>query len=134
MALAVVLLGWLVERWIVTDAEAIEALLTDAAAAFDEADFVRLGELLDEEFTQDRAPRDKALERLAALVKRFEPKGTSVSSSHLVVEGDAAKARVHVRVRALGQVLPLAGDVRFRRDAEGVWRVLAADGFSPNLR
>ncbi|MGE0192529.1 MAG: nuclear transport factor 2 family protein [Planctomycetota bacterium] len=126
--------AWGIERLVVTDAEAIEQVLEDAAKSFDRKDFAALGALLHEDFVQDGTPREQALARLEALSKRFGPLGTSVDVSDIRVDDDEATSRVTVRVRALGQVLPLEGRVTLRRDGDGDWRIRGADGFAPRLR
>ena len=132
--LALAALGWGIERLVVTDAEAVDHVLEDAAKAFDRKDFEGLGALLHEDFVQDGTPREQALARLEALSKRFGPVGTSVDVNDIEVDGDEASSRVTVRVRALGQVLPLTGRVRLLKDAAGDWRIRSADGFTPHFR
>ncbi len=123
-------LGWAVERIVVTDREAVEEVLSDAAEAFDRGDLGALDRLLDPEFVHDRTPREEAVQRLAALAKRFETKGTTVAVRSFDVEGDGARAEITVRVRTLGQVIGLSGTVRLVRAAEG-WRIRAAERFGP---
>lgn len=126
-ALLLVGLGLLVERLIVTDAEAVEGLLEDARRAVQARDLAGLRPLLDDAFVWNGLGPDEAVRRLQREVDRSGPTRIDVSWGAVEPRGDACDVAVHARVFAYGGLLPLEGRLTFVRTSAG-WRIREASG------
>ena len=119
--LALVGVGVLVERLIVTDKEAIENLVEDAEDAFNERRFDDLVETLVPDFQYAGRDRDATRAYLQRMAKRFEAAGADVVLGEPQVDGDAATAQATVRMRVLNQLAAIPVSIRFAR-VDGRWR------------
>jgi len=125
---ALIVLGglvFLVERLIVTDAEAVEALVERAAEAVREGDFEALAATLAPGFTLEGRSREEAVDWIRTLRRRYQPRGIEVEVEDVAVDGEAATATA----RAAANVM--ARPVRFRLTldcghVEGEWRIRGA--------
>jgi hypothetical protein len=123
MLLVAVLAGYLIERLIVTDAEAIEALLERAVAAVDHGDFDVFRDTIDEEYSQDGRDRDGIVKFVSEEYRHWRPSGLRLDVLEVKVTGDEAEARIALRARDPGgRVL---AEVHLVRRAGG-WRIRAA--------
>lgn len=129
--LGVVALGFLVERLIVTDAEAIENLVAEAEQAFNEERFEDLLDILNPDFRFGERDRDGTVAYLRRQAKRFETAGIDVVLDAPRIEGDEATAGARVRVRAMSQLGVVPVSLRFARTEAG-WRLKRASlGYGP---
>jgi hypothetical protein len=115
----------LVERLIVTDGEAVQGLVDDAAEAVREGDFQGLRGMLAESYRGEGRTPDGAVDRVKGLWKVFRPSGLSAQTLEVEVEGDRARAPVNVRGAVAGRAFVVSLDVEFVRE-EGGWKVAAA--------
>ena len=123
-------LGWGIERMIVTDAEAIETLVEDAADAFQAGAFERLAGYFCGGFKHGREDEAKALARAKKLHRTFKPVGTRAVVQNLVIDGDTAESELAVWVRVLSRVVPVRGRVTYARHDDGSWCIAGAQGFT----
>lgn len=123
--LGLIALGIVIERLVVTDREAIESLVDDAQAAFNEQRFEDLEGFLAEEFTYAGRDRAQTLAYLGTLARSYGRAGVVVVMDPPAIEGDQAQASARVRLRALNQFYEIPVSLRFVRSEDG-WRLLAA--------
>jgi hypothetical protein len=119
-------LGFLVERLVVTDTEAIEALLDEARAALKERAVERLRPLLAEDFQHAGRGPDEAVAEARRLIERHRPTLLEIDPGPIVV--GRGRAEVDVRVRALAYGGGYVGGLRLvlAQDPDG-WRILSAE-------
>jgi hypothetical protein len=131
--LAALGLGLLLERWIVTDREAIERLLRDAAESARRGDWDAVRAALADDFEGEDPAR--VVERARALASRA-PGAWSLSVEEVLVEGDEAAARVRVHLagfRPGGGGLAAEGRLGLARTGSG-WRVRSISTDDPRWR
>ena len=121
-------LGFAIERWIVTDAEAIERVLEDAAQ-----DVVRGDDgALTARIVEDYAERGKDRAGLVAwardLWRRSGARTMELDVGDTKVDGDRAAARVVVRPGMPWAGARLGGRIDLRRTNDG-WRI---EGVAPD--
>jgi len=121
--LLLALLAFGIERWIVTDAEAIEALGEEAAAALRERDPEALKGLLDEDFHFDRRDRSATLTQVRRLLERYQPTGIQIRLGKIKVDGDRAHALGQIQGQASGYRSGYQVEVELIRGEEG-WKLL----------
>jgi len=127
LGLLVVLAGlaFLIERLIVTDEEAVEALIEDAARAVREGDFEALTALLAPDFEAEGREREAAVAWISTLKRRWRPLGLEVEVREVVVEGDTAKAPVLVSMTVMARPVRFLVEVDSRQTDRG-WRMSGA--------
>ena len=119
-------LGVLVERLVVTDTEAIEALLDSAQAALRERALERLRPLLSEDFEHSGRGPDEAVEEARRLIERHRPTLLEIDPGPIVL--DRGRAEVDVSVRALAYGGGYTGSLRLvLRHEDTGWRVLSVE-------
>lgn len=114
------------ERLIVTDAEELEDLAREAAAAAQAGDRAGLEALLAADFAYAGRGREAALDEAERLWRRYRPARIEVDLARIEVEGDHAQALLALTLSG-GQVGRLAVQVQvaFVREG-GTWRFLKA--------
>ncbi|MFO0931361.1 MAG: hypothetical protein U1E39_01480 [Planctomycetota bacterium] len=114
-------LAWLVERLVVTDAEAVEAALERAAADASRGAWDAVADAFDDTYLS--GGRDKAafLAWARAQWNRAALRAITVDVLDVRVEGDRAAARVEARLQPYAQRVPGSVDLE-RRD--GAWRIV----------
>jgi DNA-binding GntR family transcriptional regulator len=125
--LAIALLAYGIERLIVTDAEAIEALAERAGRAVADRDWENLRGCLSEDFHYGSLDRDGTVTLVRRLVERHDPKGIRVLMQHIEVHGDEAQAEGIVVGRAYGRPARVVVSVDLRR-VDGDWRIARVEG------
>ncbi len=125
--LVLVLLAYGIERLIVTDAEALQAVANDAAAALRDRDWDHLEGLLTVDFTHDGRDRAATVAYARTLVMRYRPVGVRIGLTEIQVQDDDAEARAIIEATVLGRPAGRAVHVRFRRTAGG-WRLCEIEG------
>lgn len=126
LLLALLGLGVLVERLIVTDREAVEAVLEEAVSAFEAGDLERLGGLIDETYLAAGRDRARVVAYAETVRRLYRPSQTSVHVQEVTVEGDDAKARLRVWTLVTPGRIPVDLEVRLRRRPQG-WRIAGAE-------
>lgn len=119
-----------VERLVVTDAEALGQLLEDARDAVAERDFARLRPMLSDDFVWEGLGPDAALERVAGLVRRAQPTRIELDWDEPDLAGDQATVALLLRVWLLGGAYGGHARLRFAREAQG-WRLTEARTLGP---
>jgi len=120
--LAVILVGYGIERLIVTDREAIEALAAETAAAIQAGDFEGLTNKLHAEFEYGDRDRDQTVAFVRTAVRKFRPVGTRIVLFEITVNGETATAAGQVTATVLGRLQQLRIDAVFRKGEEG-WQI-----------
>lgn len=113
--------GLLIERIVITDAEAIEGLASDAEEAFNERRFGDLVDILDPDFSYGGRDRQGTVAYLERMAKRFQATGVDVVLEEPAIEGDEASAEATVRLRMLNRLTVVPVSLRFAR-RDGRWR------------
>jgi hypothetical protein len=119
----------LLERWIVTDREAVEELLHEAAEAAERGDWHAVRAAIDDDF--EGMDPDAFVARAHAL-STAGASGWSLRVDDVAVEGDRASARVEVRFSPFSGASPwnTAGSVGLVRAASG-WRIRSVSPDDP---
>ena len=91
------LLAWGIERLIVTDKEAIEAVVEAGAHAVERGDWDAVAAIFDDEVVVDGKDKRAAVRRLRAYWEASGATSLSTEVLDLVVSGDQASARVRAR-------------------------------------
>lgn len=121
--LAVGGIAWLVERLVVTDAEAIGSAVTRLASSASAKDWEAFEALLADDFDSPWGDRAKFTRMLAELMKRYDVKDTGVRLGDVTVRGDRGAAAVTALPGAPFQGLRVQGRVDLVRTDDG-WRVV----------
>lgn len=124
-AIALGALAWGIERLVVTDTEAIEALVERAEEAVRDGDFETLAGLLHPDYEAEGRDRDEAVRYVRRLWRRYRPVGLDVELGTVRVEGDRAEAPAVADVRALGRPFTIRLRTGFGRTPDG-WRLREA--------
>jgi hypothetical protein len=124
LALAAIaaLAAWGVERLVVTDREAIEALIEGARTAVVRRDWPALESMLAEDYAERGLDRAGAIAWIQRLWQRSRLTALSVEVDDVRVEGDRAAARVTVSPTMGFGSAQFGGRVDLERREEG-WRV-----------
>jgi hypothetical protein len=125
---ALLLIGglvFLVERLIVTDAEAVEALVEQAAEAAREGDFEALGALLMPEFTVEGRTGKEAVDWIRKLRRNYRPLGIEVEVGDVQVAEDRSRAPTLVSMTVMARPVRFRAAVHCQR-IDGGWRIAAA--------
>jgi hypothetical protein len=120
-AVALALLAWGVERLIVTDGEAIERLLANAASAVERGDFDAVASALSDDF-RNQQDRQDARQFVTLVRSAWTSFGNPAPRIHVLdstIQGDTAALRV--RVVASG-FPPLQARIECVRSPDG-WRI-----------
>ena len=115
----------LVERLIVTDAEAVDALVQRAAEAVREGDFEALAATLGAGFTVEGRTGEEALDWIRKLRRNFRPLGIEAEVGEVEVSEDRALAPTVVSMTVMARPVRLRAAVHCRRGEDG-WRITAA--------
>ena len=116
-----------IERLIVTDAEAIEALGETVATAMEERDFEALDSLLDEAFQYRGRDRAETLKHVRSLLSKYKPTGIQIQLQQIEVDEDRATAKGVILGQAYGRPAQFQMDVVLQRTEEG-WKLLEVKG------
>jgi len=114
-------LAWLVERLVVTDAEAVEAVLERAAADASRGAWDAVADALDEGFREGGRDGAAFVAWARAQWTRAALRAITVDVLDVRVEGDRAAARVDARLQPYAQRVP--GTVELER-RDGTWRIV----------
>ena len=130
----VVLVGaaaFAVERLVVTDAEAVERTLEDAAAAVTRGDWAAFTAAVVDDFADRGQDKASFVAWAQDLWRRSQAKSVEVDVGDVRVEGDRAAARVVVRPGVPWAGVRVPGRVDLVRAGDG-WRIesVAADDTS----
>jgi len=117
-------LAWLVERLIVTDAEAIESTVERLAAHASTGRWADFEALLSDDFDSPWGDKGKFPKAVADLMKRFDVKTAAVTCGQITVRGDRGAAAVTVRGSGAAAGFPVPGRVDLVKTSDG-WRVEA---------
>jgi Domain of unknown function (DUF4440) len=117
LLLAFVVYG--IERLIVTDKEAIEALGDAVAEAIQKEDYARLEGLLDPGFEYAGRDRATTIGYVRGLVRQYRPIGVQVHLFDIHVEGDHATAAGVVSASVMGRPQEMRVDATLVRSADG---------------
>ncbi len=122
-----VLLGvaWGIERLVVTDKEAIRALVERTTEAVKTGDFDAVAQAFDPAYDAEGRDRDGMVEYLRTLWRRFRPLGLEVDLGEVTVEGDDASALAEISANVVGRPTRIEVTTVFRRTDAG-WRIAAA--------
>jgi hypothetical protein len=122
-ALLAVGLGFLIERLVVTDTEAIEALLEEARDAAKDREWARLRPLLSDDFVWQGRNADETVAEVARLAERHGP--TMIEVAWGAVAPARLRCDVEVDVRARVGLYHHGVRVRvtFAKEKDG-WRML----------
>jgi len=137
LALAAIaaLAAWGIERLVVTDREAIEALIEGARAAVVRGDGPALESMLADDYAERGLDRAGAIAWIQRLWRRSQLSALTVDVEDVRVEGDRAAARVTVSPTMGFGGTRFGGRVDLERRAAG-WRItgIAPDdaAFLPN--
>ena len=113
--LAVGLIALGIERLIVTDREAIEALAENTAKSIQERKFDRLAEFLHPEFEHGGRDKEETVAYVRGLVRKFNPIGTEIVLYEINVNEDTATAQGAVAATVYGRPQQVKIDVVFRK-------------------
>lgn len=114
-------LAWLVERLVVTDAEAVEAVLDRAASDASRGAWDAVADALDDGFREGGRDRAAFVAWARAQWTRASLRAITVDVLDVRVEGDRAAARVDARLQPYAQRVP--GTVELER-RDGAWRIV----------
>jgi hypothetical protein len=112
----------LVERLIVTDAEAIETVVEEAADAAGRGDVDGLLARLDETYQAEGRDREAVAAYVGQLQKIYRPTSVDARVDDVDVEGDQATAKVRFRAGVAGRPFLVKAEVRLVRRSGG-WRI-----------
>lgn len=117
-------LGWLVERLVVTDREAVTDVVTRTADAVTRGAWDDVSGHLDETFTVGRLDKAAFVTWARAQWNASPVRSLSTSVDDVRVEGDRAAARVVAKVSAFGLRVPARVDLERRGSA---WRIVGIE-------
>jgi len=118
-------LVYLVERLIVTDAEAVQALVERAAEAVREGDFEALAGTLGAEFTVEGRTGQEAVDWIRKLKRNYRPLGLEVEVGEVEVSEDRAMAPTQVSMTVLARPVRFDAAVHCQ-NTNGEWRITSA--------
>ncbi len=116
-------LAWLVERLIVTDAEAIESTMTRLATTASARDWEAFEALLGDEFESAWGDRGKFPRAVAELMKQYDVKDAEVTCGEITVRGDRGAASVTILPGAPFRGFRVPGRADLVRTTDG-WRLV----------
>ena len=128
LLLLLVVLGgvvYLVDRLVVTDREAIEALVERAVQTTREGDFEALGELVDLEYEGKGGSREGVLRLVKSTWSTWRPVQLDADIGEIDVQEGTGEAPVVVTGQVAGQPIALRLAVRFVEREDG-WKIAAA--------
>jgi len=126
--MVITLMGFGIERLIVTDKEAIQALGEDLAEAIQKQDYGRLEGSLDPDFEYRGRDRTEALEYVRRRVRQYQPLNIKVEFLEIRVEDDTAKAAGNVSALVLGRPWRGRIDATLVRTDDGDWVLKSVEG------
>ena len=117
----------LVERLVVTDAEAIEGLLVDMRKAVAQRQLSAWRPILDDEFRWQGLDADATVRRLQGHLDRNRPTSIDVTWGPVEPRGDTCIVEADARVLAYGGLFTYHGRLTFVRTSGG-WKLREAVG------
>lgn len=128
LVIALVVFG--IERLIVTDKEAIEAVADEMAVAIQERQLDRLEALLHPEFEFGDRDRAETVAYMRSLVGKYQPMGTKVVFVDIQVEDDTGTADGVIRATVMGRLQQVRVKAVFARTEDDEWllRKVSSDG------
>ncbi len=117
--------AFLLERLVVTDAEAVEALVERAADAVRDGDFEALAATLGAEFRVEGRAGEEAVAWIRKLRRNYRPLGIEAEVGDVEVAGDRAVAPTVVSMTVLARPVRLGAAVHCRL-IDGQWLITAA--------
>ncbi len=123
-------LCWLVERLIVTDTEAIEALLDEALEAARARRLAPVRVHLAEDFLHQGRGPDEALAEAQRLLDTYQPTLLDLRRGPIVVAAPRAEAEIDMRVVAMAGLYAGRMGLVLRKD-DGRWRIVEASDLPP---
>lgn len=122
IAVGVLALAWAVERLIVTDGEAIEALLEGQASVIVRGEWDALEKTIVEDYDERGKNRAGLVSWVRDTWQRSGARSLDVHVEETRVEGDRARARVTVSPGMPFGGMRVSGSVELRRTEDG-WRI-----------
>lgn len=117
--------AFVVERLVVTDAEAVEARIEAAAEAADRRDFEALRAYLSRDFSADGRDREAFADWVERQVRAGDPRGIEVDLDEVTVGEGEARVRGELRFGAWGRTLHAKFEARLVLE-EDEWRIVSA--------
>lgn len=121
-AAGLALAAWGVERLVVTDREAIERVLEDAAADVSKRDWDAFAAAVDDGYAERGRDKQAFVGWVRGLYESRHPAGVGVDVADTTVDGDRAATRVVVKPGAPYAGIRVNGRVEFVRTPAG-WRI-----------
>lgn len=119
LVIALVVFG--IERLIVTDKEAIEAVADEMAVAIQERQLERLEPLLHPEFEFAGRDRTETIAYVRGLVQKYQPMGAKVVFVDIQVEGDTGTADGVIQATVMGRPQQVRVKAVFARTEDDEW-------------
>jgi hypothetical protein len=119
-------IGVLVERLVVTDTEAVEALIADAFDRLKERDVTGLRPLLSDDFEHRGRGPDEALAHAQGLIDRHKPTLLELRRGPVVAVAPRAQAEVDVKALAYGGGWIGRLRLTLRKESAG-WRIVGVE-------
>jgi hypothetical protein len=127
-------LGLLVERLVVTDREAIRALVADTEAALSRADFEAFAGALHPDFAGPEGDREQTVAFVRSLWSEYAPTGLSVDLGEIALGPDGeAEAKVVATAAVLARPVRAHVTMAFAKHG-GAWKVVRVRYDEPVLR
>jgi len=128
LVIALVVFG--IERLIVTDKEAIEAVGVDMATAIQERQFERLEALLHPDFEFGGRDRMESIAYVRGVVRKYQPIGTKVVFIDIQVQEDTGTADGVIQATVMGRPQQVRVKAVFARTEEDEWvlKRVSSDG------
>ena len=123
-------LAWLVERLVVTDTEAVTAVLDDVAAAASRGDWEAVAAAIDDDFLEAGRGKDAFLAWAKGQWKSASLRGIALDVLDVRVEGHQAAARVEATLQPYAVRVPGRVDLERRGDA---WKLVRAAPDNPSF-
>lgn len=121
-------LAWLVERLVVTDPEAVAAVLDEVADAASRGDWDAVAAAIDDDFLEAGRGKDAFLAWAKGQWSRANLRAIALDVRDVRVEGDQAAARVEATLQPYAVRVPGRVDLARRGDA---WRIVRAAPDNP---
>lgn len=116
-----------IERLIVTDAEAIQALADETARALTERKYDHLHEVMDEAFRYQGKDRTATIRHVRGLVEKHKPLAIDIKLPEIEIEEDTATARGYVAAQVYGRPVHYPIEAELVRTEDG-WMLLEVRG------
>ena len=131
--LVIAFIAFGIERLIVTDKEAIQALGEDLAEAIQKEDYERLEGLLDSGFSYGARDRTETIGYVRAQYRKLRPINVEVHLFEIHVEEDTARATCAVTGMVMGRPGQMQVYVTLARTPEDEWVLKSVEGGTGGL-